>query len=163
MVLAAPEPVGTVQAASTDTPPPPVDEPDATATVEPAPASVLIAGEEAPLSASVKRPQTQDGEAIYSRVAYDIMLGATGATPQYGLIGEVSGRKVALDLNQTHTISLFGVQGGGKSYTLGSVAEMASLQIPGINCLPGAAVHGHLPLQPDDGLPPGVHVDGGCQ
>jgi hypothetical protein len=64
------------------------------------------------------------------------MLGATGATPQYGLIGEVSGRKVALDLNQTHTISLFGVQGGGKSYTLGSVAEMASLQIPGINSLP---------------------------
>lgn len=70
------------------------------------------------------------------RVAYDIMLGAMGATPQYGLIGEVSGRKVALDLNQTHTISLFGVQGGGKGYTLGSVAEMASLQIPGINCLP---------------------------
>lgn len=70
------------------------------------------------------------------RVAYDVMLGATGLTPQYGLLGEVSGRKVALDLNQTHTISLFGVQGGGKSYTLGSVAEMASLPIPGINCLP---------------------------
>ncbi len=70
------------------------------------------------------------------RVTYDIMLGATGLTPQYGLLGEVSGRKVALDLNQTHTISLFGVQGGGKSYTLGSVAEMASLAIPGINCLP---------------------------
>jgi hypothetical protein len=69
-------------------------------------------------------------------VAYDVMLGATGATPQYGLLGEVSGRKVALDLNQTHTISLFGVQGGGKSYTLGSVAEMASLSIPGINALP---------------------------
>lgn len=68
--------------------------------------------------------------------AYDIMLGATGATPQYGLLGEVSGRKVALDLNQTHTISLFGIQGGGKSYTLGSVAEMASLSIPGVNCLP---------------------------
>lgn len=71
-----------------------------------------------------------------SRVDYDIMLGATGVTPQYGLLGEVSGRKVALDLNQTHTISLFGVQGGGKSYTLGSIAEMASLAIPGINCLP---------------------------
>ena len=71
-----------------------------------------------------------------SAVEYDIMLGATGPTPQYGLLGEVSGRKVALDLNQTHTISLFGVQGGGKSYTLGSVAEMASLAIPGINCLP---------------------------
>jgi DNA phosphorothioation-dependent restriction protein DptH len=71
-----------------------------------------------------------------SSVAYDIMLGATGTTPQYGLLGEVSGRKVALDLNQTHTISLFGVQGGGKSYTLGAVAEMASLNIPGINVLP---------------------------
>jgi hypothetical protein len=80
--------------------------------------------------------QSQEGEPADYRATYDIMLGATGATPQYGLIGEVSGRKVALDLNQTHTISLFGVQGGGKSYTLGSVAEMASLSIPGINCLP---------------------------
>ena len=40
------------------------------------------------------------------------------------------------DLNHTHTISLFGVQGGGKSYTLGAVAEMASLPIEGINRLP---------------------------
>ena len=79
---------------------------------------------------------TPSGVAADSRVVYDIMLGATGSTPQYGLLGEVSGRKVALDLNQTHTISLFGVQGGGKSYTLGSIAEMVSLAIPGINCLP---------------------------
>ncbi|HEX3678259.1 MAG TPA: hypothetical protein VHU90_00910, partial [Galbitalea sp.] len=35
-----------------------------------------------------------------------------------------------------HTISLFGVQGGGKSYTLGTIAEMASLPIPHINVLP---------------------------
>lgn len=85
-------------------------------------------------SASVSPPDI--AQPPNGRVAYDIMLGATGSTPQYGLLGEVSGRKVALDLNQTHTISLFGVQGGGKSYTLGSVAEMASLAIPGINCLP---------------------------
>jgi hypothetical protein len=135
VVLAAPLPVGTVQAASTDTPPLPVDEPVRMRLRNRHPHRFLLR-EEAPQSASVTRPQTQDGEATDSRVAYDIMLGATGATPQYGLIGEVSGRKVALDLNQTHTISLFGVQGGGKSYTLGSVAEMASLQIPGINCLP---------------------------
>lgn len=64
------------------------------------------------------------------------MLGVSGPSPQYGLLGEVSGRMVAIDLNQTHTISLFGVQGGGKSYTLGTVAEMASLSIPGINVLP---------------------------
>ena len=45
---------------------------------------------------------------------YDSILGVTSASPQFGLLGETSGRKVALDLNQTHTISLFGVQGGGK-------------------------------------------------
>jgi len=90
----------------------------------------------APQLESATRSQSRERGNSDGRVAYDIMLGATAETPQYGLIGEVSGRKVALDLNQTHTISLFGVQGGGKSYTLGSVAEMASLKIPGINCLP---------------------------
>lgn len=69
-------------------------------------------------------------------VSYDIMLGVNGDSPQYGLLGEVSGRKVALDLNHTHTISLFGVQGGGKSYTLGTVIEMASMPIDHINVLP---------------------------
>lgn len=71
-----------------------------------------------------------------ARVPYDIMLGVTGDSPQYGLLGDVSGRRIAIDLNQTHTISLFGVQGGGKSYTLGTIAEMASLYIPEINVLP---------------------------
>ena len=69
-------------------------------------------------------------------VPYDIMLGVTGDSPQYGLLGDVSGRRIAIDLNQTHTISLFGVQGAGKSYTLGTIAEMASLPIPNINVLP---------------------------
>jgi hypothetical protein len=69
-------------------------------------------------------------------VSYDIMLGVNGDSPQYGLLGEVSGRTIALDLNHTHTISLFGVQGGGKSYTLGTVIEMASMPIQHINVLP---------------------------
>jgi DNA helicase HerA-like ATPase len=64
------------------------------------------------------------------------MLGVKNDSPQYGILGEMSGRKVALDLNQTHTISLFGVQGGGKSYTLGTIIEMASMKIPNINELP---------------------------
>jgi hypothetical protein len=67
---------------------------------------------------------------------YDLILGVNGPSPQYGLIGEASGRKVALDLNSTHTISLFGVQGGGKSYTLGTVIEMALMRIKNINLLP---------------------------
>lgn len=95
-----------------------------------------VAGQISAENGVTSGPTIPTAVAADSPVAYDIMLGATGVTPQYGLLGEVSGRKVALDLNQTHTISLFGVQGGGKSYTLGSVAEMASLAIPGINCLP---------------------------
>ena len=64
------------------------------------------------------------------------MLGVNSVSPQYGLLGEVSGRKIALDLNHTHTISLFGVQGGGKSYTLGTVIEMASMRLQHVNVLP---------------------------
>jgi len=65
-----------------------------------------------------------------------IFLGVTHPSPQHGVLGEVAGQKVALDLNETHTISLFGVQGGGKSYTLGSIIEMASLSAPPVNELP---------------------------
>ena len=71
-----------------------------------------------------------------AEVAYDIMLGVNGDSPQYGLLAELSGKKIALDLNQTHTISLFGVQGGGKSYTLGTIIEMASMSLEHINVLP---------------------------
>ncbi|WP_375478402.1 ATP-binding protein [uncultured Nostoc sp.] len=71
-----------------------------------------------------------------TELTYDIMLGVQSPTPQYGILGETSGRKVALDLNQTHTISLFGVQGAGKSYTLGSIVEMACMPISNINILP---------------------------
>jgi len=69
-------------------------------------------------------------------VPYDIFLGANEATPQYGLLGEYAGRKIALDLDGCNTISLFGVQGGGKSYTLGSIVEMATMSIESINVLP---------------------------
>lgn len=43
---------------------------------------------------------------------------------------------MALDLNGTNTISIFGVQGGGKSYTVGTVVEMATQSFPGANLLP---------------------------
>ncbi|MEV7435280.1 methylation-associated defense system ATP-binding protein MAD8 [Streptomyces griseoviridis] len=65
----------------------------------------------------------------------DIVLGVSRSSPQFGVLGTSAGRTVALDLNETHAISLFGVQGGGKSYTLGSVLEMASLAVPGVNRL----------------------------
>ena len=66
-----------------------------------------------------------------------IFLGTSQPSPQYGVLGQDSlGRTVALDLNETHTISLFGVQGGGKSYTLGSIIEAATLPAPPVNQLP---------------------------
>lgn len=66
----------------------------------------------------------------------DATLGVMRPSPQYGVFGDIAGRTVALDLNETHTISLFGVQGGGKSYTLGSIVEMASLPARPVNELP---------------------------
>jgi hypothetical protein len=66
----------------------------------------------------------------------DVYLGSAGPSPQFGVLGEAFGKRLALDLNETHTISLFGVQGGGKSYTLGSIIEAASLPAPPVNHLP---------------------------
>jgi hypothetical protein len=97
----------------------------------------------ASLSASKAESERKHAPAIETsastaagRPVYDVLLGDTTPSPQCGLIGKYHGRNLALDLNQTHTISLFGVQGGGKSYTLGSIIEMASKSIPGINELP---------------------------
>ena len=67
---------------------------------------------------------------------FDVMLGVQSASSQFGILGEMGGRKVAMDLSEPQTISLFGVQGAGKSYTLGTIIEMACTPIPGINNLP---------------------------
>lgn len=74
----------------------------------------------------------------YVKPSYDLMIGAGQDTPQYGILGKMvsNGRKVALDLDGCNTISLFGVQGAGKSYTIGSVVEMTLKQFSNINLLP---------------------------
>ncbi|MEV7120567.1 methylation-associated defense system ATP-binding protein MAD8 [Kitasatospora griseola] len=73
---------------------------------------------------------------VTAEVLPEIFLGVTRISPQHGVLGEIAGRTVALDLDETHTISLFGVQGGGKSYTLGSIIEAACLSAPPVNNLP---------------------------
>ncbi|MHA6279349.1 methylation-associated defense system ATP-binding protein MAD8 [Salinimicrobium sp. CAU 1759] len=68
---------------------------------------------------------------------YDILIGKTSASDQYGILGEsFHGKKIAMDLSETNTISLFGVQGGGKSYTIGTISEMVLKQFNKINKLP---------------------------
>jgi DNA phosphorothioation-dependent restriction protein DptH len=114
------------------TPPPSIAPEEEKEVEQPA---VVAAEPEAPAEPEVPDHPISE-PAPQAEVSYDIMLGVNGDSPQYGLLGEVSGRKVALDLNHTHTISLFGVQGGGKSYTLGTVIEMASMPLQHINVLP---------------------------
>lgn len=66
----------------------------------------------------------------------DVLLGANEFTPQYGVLGRAGSQKIAVDLTGCNTVSLFGVQGFGKSYTLGTIAEMATTSVDGINALP---------------------------
>lgn len=64
-----------------------------------------------------------------------VILGSNIRSPQWGIIGEQGERNIAIDLNQPHTFGLFGVQGGGKSYTLGLISEMVAKHFSNINKL----------------------------
>lgn len=68
----------------------------------------------------------------------DTVIGKNGESPQFGIIGKVAsnGRIIGLDLNECNTISLFGVQGAGKSYTIGTITEMVLKQFSNVNKLP---------------------------
>ena len=92
----------------------------------------------------VQQPQDEPSDKVaavdpnYAQPTYDIMIGKSSGSEQFGIIGEsINGhRKIAIDLSETNTISLFGVQGGGKSYTIGTVTEMTLKQFSKINLLP---------------------------
>lgn len=66
---------------------------------------------------------------------YGLFIGNEKGTAQYGILGETvaNRKKIALDLNGCNTISLFGVQGAGKSYTIGVVTEMMLKQFANVN------------------------------
>lgn len=96
----------------------------------------IITGEN-PISSKIEDVSMNE-EPNYNIPDYDILIGKTSQSEQYGVLGKISVNKktVALDLSETNTISLFGVQGGGKSYTIGTVSEMVLKQFPKINKLP---------------------------
>ena len=73
-----------------------------------------------------------------SQLEFDILIGnSSRKSAQYGILGETNlGKKIAIDLNETSTISLFGVQGAGKSYTIGTITEMVLKQFEHVNLLP---------------------------
>jgi hypothetical protein len=72
-----------------------------------------------------------------SHPPYDILVGKSGDSPQYGIMGKsIHGKTVGMDLSETNTVSLFGVQGGGKSYSIGMVSEMVLKEVKNANLLP---------------------------
>jgi DNA phosphorothioation-dependent restriction protein DptH len=71
----------------------PVAPPEVTAAANVAPVS---AHRELPAS-DEPRPAPRAEAQLAPAVSYDIMLGVTGDSPQYGLLGDVSGRRVAID------------------------------------------------------------------
>jgi hypothetical protein len=114
---------------------------------------------EATVSVQIEAIQT-DGEVSSAEVPPEeiaptltchYLVGAPDMTPQWGLLGKHGAETVALDLNGCNTMSLFGVQGGGKSYTMGSILEMALRPLPGLNHLvqPLAAVVFHYNASQD--------------
>ena len=75
----------------------------------------------------------------YESPVCDVLIGKIDTdTPQYGVIGKTVDNKriIGIDLNECNTVSLFGVQGAGKSYTIGTVAEMTLKQFSKVNKLP---------------------------
>ena len=74
---------------------------------------------------------------IITAPSFDILIGKSSESPQFGVLGKsIQNKKIAIDLSETNTISLFGVQGGGKSYTIGTITEMVLKQFSNINTLP---------------------------
>jgi hypothetical protein len=83
-----------------------------------------------------------------------IVIGADRPSGQHGVIGRADDRAVAIDLDGCHTIGVFGVQGSGKSYSVGAIAEMAVLPaspISSVTC-PLATVYFHY--HRSDSCPP---------
>jgi DNA phosphorothioation-dependent restriction protein DptH len=82
------------------------------------------------------RPAQQGSRSAQAGLVPDVLVGSTELTSQYGVLGKFGSATVGLDLNGCNTVSLFGVQGFGKSYTLGVISEMATKAVSGINVLP---------------------------
>jgi hypothetical protein len=67
-----------------------------------------------------------------------MLIGATSNSAQFGIIGVQAGtgRPVAVDLDGTNVLSVFGLQGAGKSYTVGTLLEAALIPDHHLNRLP---------------------------
>jgi hypothetical protein len=83
-------------------------------------------------------PKTPFLDENYKEPDFDIFIGNSKPSLQFGILGVTShqDKKIAIDLSGVNTISLFGVQGGGKSYSIGTLTEMVLKQFSNVNKLP---------------------------
>lgn len=74
----------------------------------------------------------------YTQPKYDVLIGKNEDAAQFGILGKAVSNKrtIGIALDGCDTISLFGVQGAGKSYTIGSIVEMVVKQFSHVNKLP---------------------------
>src|SRR5262249_44954806 len=101
----------------------------------PAPTSV-VAADERPIESHVS---SADARSASRAAEPDVFIGSAHSTPQFGIFASPTtepDRRIALALDGCHTFSIFGVQGSGKSYTVGTVVESAVSALPGLNVLP---------------------------
>lgn len=87
---------------------------------------------------TIEKVSQEISDPDYQEPNCDVIIGKNGASPQYGVLGKMisNGRVIGLDLNECNTVSLFGVQGAGKSYTIGSITEMVLREFSKVNKLP---------------------------
>jgi hypothetical protein len=91
-----------------------------------------------PIETPTKIGVTAVLDKAYSEPNFDIFVGNSKPSSQFGILGETAhqNKKIAVDLSGVNTISLFGVQGGGKSYSIGTLTEMVLKQFSNVNKLP---------------------------
>ena len=121
---------------------PTIDQPSVSFTPQPESESVAPTSEPvispAPESVVELTPEPEPVDPNYQEPSCDVIIGKNSDSPQFGILGKMNsnGRVIGLDLNECNTISLFGVQGAGKSYTIGSITEMVLRQFSKVNLLP---------------------------
>jgi hypothetical protein len=106
--------------------------------VEPTKDLVIAAGAELPPELGEGAPATVGTEITGPDLVDVLILGVTPDSRQFGVVGRVtgSGKDVAFDVDGTNVVSVFGVQGSGKSYTVGDLIEAALIPGPDLNRLP---------------------------
>jgi len=120
--------------------PEPVEpEPDPTPEVKVKDPSKVVDGYNPPKDKEPDELHEGEGPAYgYTQPKYDVLIGKNEDAAQYGILGKAVSNKrtIGIALDGCDTISLFGVQGAGKSYTIGSIVEMVVKQFSHVNKLP---------------------------